>query len=624
VVTDPVVLIRPGVVLEREGKRYCVRRLLSTTEFDVIDVESGGVEKRSLHDFNGSLALAAPSPRVDLAALNEDDWVRAIDRFRQISPLVGRPQRTRADVREIAVRASINVATLYRWLARFESSGTVSSLLRHARNDQGRSRVGDRAEQIMKDVIRDYFLKDQAISVTRAYREVERQCKKEGVETPALSTIRRRIAELTPAELATSREGKKAARRFRPLVGEFPGANFPYAVLQIDHTRVDIVLVDEAHRLPVERPYITVAIDVFSRMVAGYYISFDPPGTLGTAMCIANAILPKARRLAELGVSYSWPCRGLPAVIHVDNAKEFRGNALKNACAEYGIDLQFRMVQKPDQGGHIERMMGTLMKEIHALPGTTRSRSHELGEYDPEARAAMTLREFESWFANLVLGAYHHRVHGELKLPPIVKYERGILGDSTQPGVGYPPIPQDEDKLRIDFLPFEMRTIQPYGIAVDGIYYQADVLHRWIGATETSSVRVKRKFVIRRDPRDISYVLFYDPDAKRHFRIPYQNPRFPAISLWELRAIQRYLKEQGKKAENQDVIFAAFDEMQRIEEQAVAETKRVRIAKVRRQARQRSLKGLPLVDKGPTEPRMPAEPEKDEIDILPFDDVEDL
>ncbi len=476
----------------------------------------------------------------------------------------------------------------------------------------------------MKGVIRNYFLKDQAVSVTRAYREVERQCKKEVVETPALSTVRRRIAELTPAEIATSREGKKAARRFRPLVGEFPGANSPYAVLQIDHTRVDIVLVDEAHRLPVERPYITVAIDVFSRMVAGYYISFDPPGTLGTAMCIANAILPKERRLAELGVSYSWPCRGLPAVIHVDNAKEFRGNALKNACKEYGIDLQFRMVQKPDQGGHIERMMGTLMNEIHALPGTTRSRSHELGEYDPEARAAMTLSEFESWFANLVLGAYHHRIHGELKLPPIVKYERGIVGDDTQPGVGYPPIPMDEDKLRIDFLPFEMRTVQPYGIAVDGIYYQADVLHRWIGAADTNSVRIKRKFVVRRDPRDISYVLFFDPEAKRHFRIPYQNPRFPAISLWELRAIQRFLKEQGKKAENQDVIFAAFDEMQRIEEQAVGDTKRARIAKVRRQARQRSQSVFPVNNASRVESGVPAEPEMDEVDILPFDDVEDL
>lgn len=37
------------------------------------------------------------------------------------------------------------------------------------------------------------------------------------------------------------------------------------AQVQIDHTVVDLVVVDERHRLPIGRPYVTVGIDVFSR-----------------------------------------------------------------------------------------------------------------------------------------------------------------------------------------------------------------------------------------------------------------------------------------------------------------------------------------------------------------------
>ncbi len=614
--------IRPGVIVEHGSRRFCVRRLLSMTDVELIDVETGEVSKKSIFDLGNAHSLKDIASRPDLVALDEEDWHLALERFRTISPLIGLARRTKTQIQETANQAGVNPATIYRWLERFEDTGIVSSLLRRKRNDQGIARTDSRAETIMKTVIRDEFLSGQAPLPTHAYREIQRQCRKEGIPAPHLSTFRRRLSELTPAALATGREGKRLARRFQPIKGSFPGADFPYAVLQIDHTLVDIILVDETHRLPIQRPYITVAIDVFSRMIAGYYVSFDPPGTLGTALCIANAILPKDKKLHELEITYPWPCRGLPRVIHVDNAKEFRGNALNMACQEYGIDLQFRPVRQPNYGGHIERLMGTLMQEIHALPGTTRSRSTELGEYNPERKAAMTLREFEAWFASLVLGVYHHRVHSEIMMPPITKYEQGILGNDKQPGTGYPPMPSDEEKLRVDFLPFEMRTIQPYGISMDGIFYQADVLSRWIGAKSTESVRAKRKFIVRRDPRDISYVLFFDPEARQHFRVPYQNPRFPAISLWELHAVQRHLKEQGKKAENQDVIFTAFDEMRRIEDEARTQTKRTRISQAKRQQRRTALDTQTNSEEQPQVSSMLVGFDAD--DIRPFDDVEEL
>ncbi len=73
----------------------------------------------------------------------------------------------------------------------------------------------------------------------------------------------------------------------------------------------------------------TVAIDVYSRMILGINISFDPPGAMGTGLCISNAILAKETYLQKLGVDGSWGCWGVMETIHVDNAKEFRGIMLK-------------------------------------------------------------------------------------------------------------------------------------------------------------------------------------------------------------------------------------------------------------------------------------------------------
>jgi putative transposase len=44
----------------------------------------------------------------------------------------------------------------------------------------------------------------------------------------------------------------------------------PLEVVQIDHTLVDVVVVDELERLPLGRPWLTLAIDVASRMVNGF------------------------------------------------------------------------------------------------------------------------------------------------------------------------------------------------------------------------------------------------------------------------------------------------------------------------------------------------------------------
>ncbi len=86
---------------------------------------------------------------------------------------------------------------------------------------------------------------------------------------PCWATLRDRVATMDPAELTAAREGAKAARsQYRPVPGIYQ-VERAYEVVQIDHTLVDVIVVDCVHRKPLQRPWLTLAIDVASRMVAG-------------------------------------------------------------------------------------------------------------------------------------------------------------------------------------------------------------------------------------------------------------------------------------------------------------------------------------------------------------------
>ncbi len=141
--------------------------------------------------------------------------------------------------------------------------------------------------------------------------EVIRRCRLAKIDAPSANTIRNRIAALEPAHALRRRGFRDVARnRYEAIQGAFPGANHPLAVVQIDHTEADVILVDEVHRQPIGRPWVTLAIDVYSRIVAGIYVTFEKPAAISVGMCLAQAICPKREYLAELGVGGEWPVWG--------------------------------------------------------------------------------------------------------------------------------------------------------------------------------------------------------------------------------------------------------------------------------------------------------------------------
>jgi putative transposase len=621
----------PGAIVGHQDRRYRITHLLDLENVLAKDEETGTTERLAIKALTLPTRDAAVSDHrgkrgeMELVLVTDEDWQEAQRRFSIIRPLLALPRRTKQMVVEAARRAEIHVVTLYRWIKLYEQTGRASALLPTRRDGgRGQSRLNPKVEEILNTTIEDFYLKKQKRSVGKTCTEVARRCKNAGLTPPHDNTVRNRIAALADERKLKSRSGAKAARdKFSPVLSHFPGADWPLAVIQIDHTLLDIVLVDDIYRRAVGRPWLALAIDVFSRMVVGFYISFDPPDAMSVGLCIANAILPKEKWLAKYDVTTAWPCWGIPRVIHADNAKVFRGNMLKRACEEHGIDLQWRPVATPHYGGHIERLLGTFLGEIHSLPGTTHSNPKNRGEYDPEKGASMTISEFEKWLATFIVEVYHQRVHSSLKMSPVRKYEIGILGTSEKPGTGLPARITDEDRLRLDFMPYIERTIQGYGVQVDEIHYYHDVLRRFINATDPDNPKLKRQFTFRRDPRNISQLYFYDPEVRLYYTIPYRDTSHPPMSVWELREVRRQLESEGRENVNEQLIFDAYERMRRQEEAAVGETKKARRSRQRRALYQQ------VVPPKAAEDYAPADGDKFQSvasvpNIVPFDEMEEL
>ncbi|WP_415716104.1 transposase [Maridesulfovibrio sp.] len=613
----------PGQHILLDGRRMILDSVIDMNTILVCDYETGKCQPCKINDVKPVPSITESS--LEIVELSTEELRLAEERYKAIEPLIDLIGRTKAIVCERALEVGVDVVTLYRWLRLYSDSRLLSSLVNTRRADKGKSRLEDNVEEIIADIIDKDFLTDQKIKVSHVYQRVKEECFNAGVEPPHLNTVRNRVKTIPHQKKVAKRQGrKKAENKYSGIKGHFPGADFPLAVVQIDHTPLDIILVDDAHRLPLSRPWITLAMDVFSRMVVGFYISLEKPCTTSVGMCICNSILKKDRFLSHLNIEADWPCSGLPRTIHVDNAKEFRGEVLRLACKQYKIDIEWRPVGRPNFGAHVERLLGTFATEIHTLPGTTFSNLQEKGEYKSEEKAVFTFSEFCEWLTTYITKVYHQNIHSTIGMTPIEKFKRGILGDDSgnQIGRGLPSIVLDEDKLRLDFMPMFRRTIQRYGVAIDNIYYWHDVLRPWVESLDPDNPNAKRKFVFRRDPRDISQIWFYDPQLKEYYSIPYRDTSYPPMSIWELKKIKEALKKSGKKKFDERAIFEAYKEMREIEEKAAAKTKSARRANQRRSI---NLGAASKLSEDVSQNRKPQYSSFEELDynnIEPFDEME--
>ena len=364
-------------------------------------------------------------------------------------------------------------------------------------------RLSKAVEQLIAELLKKRYLTRQKLNLAVVHRDVARACKLQGLLVPARNTVARRIADLGTMAVMRRREGPDAVRPLQSAGDLVPQALAPLEQVQIDHTVIDLIVVDEANRQPIGRPYLTVGIDDFSRCILGMVVTLEAPSAVSAGLCLAHGACDKRPWLEGLGADVDWPMSGKPRRLLLDNAREFKSEALRRGCEQHGIEITYRPLGKPHYGGIVERLIGTAMQWIHELPGTTFSNPAERADYDSAGKAILTMRELERWLV-LAVAHYHGTVHGTLQQTPAARWVQGVPAGAS-PAVAHP------RAFLVDFLPVIRRKLTRTGFAIDHVHYFANALKPWIATRHQRS-----SFVIRRDPRDISRIWVLEPEGHRY------------------------------------------------------------------------------------------------------------
>jgi putative transposase len=234
---------------------------------------------------------------MDHERADREVWAAAERRAAVLGKLPERPSD--AEVRTACATLEVSRATLFRWLKRYRDTGRTSALLPRRRGPpQAMEPLAPEVLAVVERHFQDFYATQRRPTRTRLWREIGADCRREGLKPPSIRRLGRWLALQDQAELLRRREGKGKSE---PVFLATPGslrADAPLDIVQIDHTKVDVTVVDPASRKPIGRPTLTLAIDVATRMATGFHLSLEPPCLTSVALCLTHAVMDKTAWLA--------------------------------------------------------------------------------------------------------------------------------------------------------------------------------------------------------------------------------------------------------------------------------------------------------------------------------------
>lgn len=474
----------------------------------------------------------------DVKSLSDERFDRLWRRLTAAQALKALPYRTRQDVEAAARKIGVHPTTIYRDLTRLVGNGTIQDLApRSAGFPKGRSRLHARQEELITKFLNAEYLTLAQPSMVSVAEKIGDACEDEGLPRPGRTAVIRRKNAIPERTITLKRKGPKAAEQKTPRPGSFD-VKEPWEVWQIDHTLADVIVVDAKGR-PIGRVWLTVVIDVATRMVVAFYVGLDPPSRIRVATTLDLAISPKSRWLAARGLVYLWPAQGFPVLLHSDRAAEFRSPSLRRALLNQGVGWFLRPPGGARYGGHVERLIGTLMGTCRLLPGATHNSPMARGNYDSKASARLRIDELEMYFAHQILGVYHQTKHSALGVSPLEAWTAKADGRE-------PRLPDDVRAFRLDLLPEITSTIGRRGIKAFSEQYYSPALG-------DAYILGSRKVVAKYDPRDLSRLYVQIPEHG-YLEVPYRLKREgPGPTLWLYNASRRGNRSLNPVARNPNV-----------------------------------------------------------------------
>jgi transposase InsO family protein len=335
------------------------------------------------------------------------------------------------------------------------------------------AKVDERVDELAFKVIKNHFATRTRPQYSSAYFELIRLINEENeardvedrLTIPSIGYLKRRIHEVDPYHLTAAREGDDVARRKHGGFGPGERPTRPLEVLQIDHTPLDIVAIDDDFRVVIGRVYLTLAIDVFTRCIVGISIDYEKPSYHSVAKCLANAISFKDAIIERYGLVNDWPCYGIPQRILVDNGSEFHSAALEALCAALNIAIEYTRKRKSHLKGVVERTFRTINKDhFQAIPGSTFSNYLQLKGYDPKKFSLARVSSIVEAMYILIVDVLHQKgSRATLKKPPAMW---------AQHIDEFPPrMPASQSELDVILGREVLKPVHHYGVEINFLKY---------------------------------------------------------------------------------------------------------------------------------------------------------
>lgn len=390
----------------------------------------------------------------------------ALQRYQTIRPFL----HDNVALEEIARQTKIAARTLYYWVKDFKQSG-LAGLAPKARKDQGKRRA---ASGDLVKLVQGLYLKTPAVPITAIHRTVQEVCNRNGWRVPSYDVVHDIASKVAPDLKTLAHEGDKAYKQAFEIIHRRE-AERPNEIWQADHTPLDIFLLDPRGRL--SKPILTAVLDDYSRAIAGYYLSFDPPSAVRIALALRQAIWRKSEP--------TWSICGIPDKLYSDRGSDFKSHHIDQVAIDLKIELIQTLPAQPQGKGKVERFFNTVNQMLlTSLPGyAPKSR--------PETEPTLTLEQFEERFKSWLLGTYFLREHSETSMTPKERWESRTF---------LPRLPDSLEQLDLLLLRVpKTRRVQRDGIRFEGFRYFDVNLAGYVGEDVT----------IRYDPRDLAEVHVY-------------------------------------------------------------------------------------------------------------------
>lgn len=274
--------------------------------------------------------------------------------------------------------------------------------------------------KMIHEVIQDTYSQSHQPRKFPAWGELVLRCKEQVLDVPSRKTFYGEIRRYSSHALEKARRGDRAAYKYEAFYWRIEvdtprHGDRPFDIVHIDHTQLDIELVDKRYGEKTTRPWLSIMIDANTRFILAFYLTFDPPSHRSCMMLIRECVRKHGR---------------VPRVVIVDGGSEFKSVYFETLLANLSIMKKTRPAAKARFGSVMERVFETTNTQfIHNLRGNTQATRNPRTcspSHNPKELAIWTLADMDEELMSWIEQVYSNNVKQALGATPLRAFEQGF------------------------------------------------------------------------------------------------------------------------------------------------------------------------------------------------------